>query len=79
MNYDYTASKDYCKIIGLQWLGDDFSGLIMMDVEAKSLNLTQEQVDAAMRHHLWQVKWLFTPKTYSWKQRIALAIHFLFG
>ena len=77
MNYDYTASEAYCKSIGLFWLGDDF--VRDADTEAHALGFTQEQVEAAMRHHLWQVKWLFTPSTYNWKQRILLALHFLFG
>lgn len=77
LNYDYTASKAYCESIGLFWLGDDF--IRAADAEAFALNFTQEQVDAAMRHHLWQVRFLFNPKTYKWKMRIALALHFLFG
>lgn len=77
MNYDYTASKVYCESIGLVWLGDAF--LIDADTEAYLLDFTQVQVDAAMRHHLWQTKFLFDPKTYNWKQRIGLALHFLFG
>ncbi len=77
MNYDYTASESFCESIGLFWVGDDF--VRDADDEAKKLNFTQEQVDAAMRHHLWQVKWLFTPKNFSWRYRIAVALFFLFG
>jgi hypothetical protein len=79
LNYDYVASKKYCDIIGLQWLGDDFPALIAMDSEAKCLGFTQEQVDAGMRHHLWQVKNLFNPSNYTLKGRIMIAFHFLFG
>ncbi len=77
LNYDYTASKAFCESIGLFWLGDDF--VRAADLEAAQLAFTQEQVDAAMRHHLWQVRCLFNPKSYNWKHRIALALHFLFG
>lgn len=78
-HYDYRASEDYCKQIGLHWLGNDFAGLVAMDEDAKRFGLTQEQVDAGMRHHLWQVHWLFCPKNYSWYQRIILALYFLTG
>jgi hypothetical protein len=75
--YDYTASKKYCESLGLMWLGDAF--IANADREAKQLNFTQEQVDAAFRHSLWHVKWLFTPQHYRWTQRIGLAFWFLFG
>lgn len=77
LNYDYSASKQYCKNIGLVWLGDDF--VREADTEAFQLNFTQEQVNAAMKHHLWQVKWLFDPTHYSYFQRILLAFYFLTG
>lgn len=77
MNYDYTSSKKYCESLGLYWLGDDF--VRDADNEAHQLGFTQEQVEAAMRHHLWQVAYLFTPKNYKWYQRLLLSFHFLFG
>lgn len=77
MNYDYTNSKIFCESIGLSWLGDDF--VREADAEAHSLGFTQMQVEAAMRHHLWQVKWLFTPKNFKWRYRIAISLFFLFG
>lgn len=77
LHYNYVASKEFCKSIGLFWLGDDF--LISPDAEAHELVFTQEQVDAAMRHHLWQVKWLFTPQNFGYWDRIKIAFWFLFG
>lgn len=77
LNYDYTASKQFCEQIGLVWLGDDF--VRNADSDAYLLCFTQQQVEAAMEHHLVQVKWLFTPQNYNWKQRIAIALFFLFG
>lgn len=77
LNYDYTASKAYCEQIGLYWMGEQF--LLAPDADAKALNFTQEQVDAAMRHHLWQIKYLFTPKNYGLAGRIKLALFFLTG
>ena len=77
LHYDYTEPKEYCKQIGLVWLGDDW--VHAADSDAKSLNFTQAQVNCAMRHHLWQVKTLFNPKIYKLRQRLWLAAHFLFG
>lgn len=77
LNYDYSASKAYCAQLGLVWLGDDW--VAAADREAGELYFNQSQVDAAMRHHLWQIKVLFTPSTYKWTQRVCLAFHFLFG
>lgn len=59
------------------WLGDEF--VKNADAEAKALNFTQEQVDAAMRNHIWQVKWLFTAESHSWRSRVILALYFLTG
>ena len=75
--FDYTASKKYCKSIGLEWLGDDW--VRAADEEAHLLKFSQKQVDAAMRHHLSQIKYLFTPKAYKYSQRIMLAFWFLTG
>lgn len=77
LNYDYTASKAYCEHVGMQWLGDEW--VKAADHDAFNLQFSQEQVDCAMRHHIWQVKILFSPKTYGLKQRVLLAIHFLMG
>lgn len=77
LHYNYTSSKAYCEQIGLIWLGDDF--VRNADEDAFNHGFTQEQVDIAMRHHLWQVKWLFTPKNYGFIQRIGIALYFLFG
>lgn len=75
--FNYTASKQFCYEIGLVWLGDDF--VANADQDAWLAGFNQHQVDIAMRHHLWQVKYLFTPSTYSWYQRIFMALYFLTG
>lgn len=77
MFYNYESSKTFCESIGLVWLGDDF--LREADAEAKQLKFTQKQVDSAMRHYLWRVKFLFTPKNYSFLGRILIALYFLTG
>lgn len=75
--YDYTSSKTYCGSIGLVWLGDGF--VRAADADAQRYGFNQEQLEVAMRHHLWQVKWLFTPSNYRWWQRLVLAFYFLTG
>lgn len=77
LNYDYTVSKIFCQQTGLTWLGDDF--VRAADMDAKLYNFTQDQVDIAMKNHLWQVKFLFDPKSYGFLGRIKLALHFLFN
>lgn len=77
LHYDYGASKQFAESLSLIWLGDDF--VRAADAEAYLLGFTQEQVNAAMRHHLFQVAWLFNPSTYKWRERIAIALWFLFG
>lgn len=77
LNYSYDRAKAYGELLGLKWMGDDF--VRAADEEAKTLNFTQEQVDAAMKHHLWQVRYLFNPANLTLKQRIAAAAFFLFG
>lgn len=75
--YNYTKSKIFCQQIGLVWLGDEF--IAPIDMDAWIYGFSQQQLDIAMRHHLWQVKYLFTPKVYSWPQRFLLVFYFLTG
>lgn len=77
LHFDYAASKRYCKQIGLTWLGDDW--VRDSDDAAWVEGFTQQQVDVAMRHHLWQVRTLFTPQVYRWYQRLFLAFYFITG
>lgn len=79
LNYDYTNSKTYCEQIGLYWLGDDFQPLVNADAAAKAADFTQAQVDVAMMHHLYQIKLLFTPKSYKYLGRLKIAFLFLTG
>lgn len=77
LNYDYSGAADYCKEIGLVWMGEDW--VRDFDAHAVAHHFTQAQVDLCLHHHLLQVKHLFTPQIYNWKQRIALAVYFLLG
>lgn len=77
LHYNYEASIAFCEQIGLLWLGEEF--LKDADKEAFELKFTQKQLDAAMRHHLWQTKYLFDPATYKFSGRLLLAFYFLTG
>jgi hypothetical protein len=77
LHYNYEPSERYCRSLGLMWLGDAF--IANADREAHELGFRQDQVDAALRHALWHIKWLFTPQNYTWIQRVTIALYFLFG
>lgn len=77
MQYDLTFTKNYCSQLGLQYLGDDW--VAPAATEAYQLGFTQTQFDAAMKHHLFQVKTLFTAKTYKYSDRMKIAFYFLTG
>ncbi len=77
--YDTTKTQHYCKVLGLQYKGDnDPSMTNAMLVAARNL-FTQVQFDEAMWLHLFEVKQLFNPKRYNWKGRVILALHFIFN
>lgn len=77
LHFDYTAAKQYCKDLGLVWLGDDW--VRNADQDAWVEGFSQQQLDIALQHHLWQVKWIFTPCNYTWYQRLFLAFYFITG
>jgi len=41
-------------------------------------NYDSAQVDGAMSAHIWAVEFIFNPRSYTFKQRLMLAFHFLF-
>lgn len=75
--YDYISTRQFCQEIGLIWLGDKF--VEGSDKDAWLHAFSQEQVDIAMRHHLWQVESLFSPGRYCWKNRLLMAFYFITG
>lgn len=76
LHFDYTASKSYCEQIGLVWA----DGIVdAADEDCFLAGMTQPQVDISIRHHLWNVKHLFTPSGYKFCDRVKLAFWFLFG
>lgn len=74
LHYDYTKAKAFCAECGLIWAED---WVPTADVEFQKAGLTQDQVDAMMRNYIWRMKYVFSPSTYSWKQRLGLALHFI--
>lgn len=76
MNYNYTDGKKIAKDLGLTWMD---SWIENFDQHAYAHGFSQAQVDICIHHHLVQVNHLFSVKTYTLKQRIGLACHFLFG
>lgn len=77
LHYDYTKSKLYLQQLGLVWFGDDY--IAQFDAQAVGLGFTQEQVDAAMLAAIQHVKFLFTPKNFTYWARVKIALLFLIG
>lgn len=76
-HYDYTAARDYCeRTCGLVWMPEL---LVAPDAEAFKMGLTQAQVDVLLRLHLWNVRYLFDTKSYTFAQRCLMALYFLVG
>lgn len=74
--FDYSNARAYCEQLGLAF---DDQALPMADKCFAAFGLLQEQVDGVMRLHAWVTGWRFNPATYTFRQRLWLAWHFLFG
>lgn len=75
--YDYAFSRSYVtETLGMVFLEDWVPAADAMFAE---LELTQHQVDRLMMEYAWRVKFMFTPQSYNFRQRIGLALHFLLG
>lgn len=72
--YSLQAVVAECETLGMPV---DYEGAVLASVEAKRHGLTQAQFDAALVMHARRVKFLFSPRSYDWKTRLALAWHFL--
>ncbi len=77
LHYDYTKSKAYAEQLGLIWFGDDY--IAVFDTQAQFLGFTQDQMDGAVKSALSHVKFLFTPKNFTYWTRIKIAFFFLTG
>lgn len=74
--YHYDRAKGRCADLKLVWSRDIES---QADQVFARLGLTQAQVDELSVLQCHVIKWLFSPRAYDWRGRIALALHFLFG
>lgn len=77
LHFSYAESKDFCEKLGLKWLGDEW--VRNADDEAWLEGFSQKQVDVAMKHHLIQIKCLFSPNLYRWRDRALMAFYFISG
>jgi hypothetical protein len=77
MNYDWRNPKRYCGLLGLKWLGDEY--VEQFDNVAEDVGLSQRQLEKVVWHALSHVRYLFSPQNYRYRQRIAMAMWFLFG
>lgn len=75
MTYNFTSAEAYAKSHGIFLLPDKVAEF---DQIATAHGFTQAQVDVAMQMHIRHIAWIMNPKTYSYKQRLMLAFHFLF-
>ena len=74
--YDDREIRETCRELGMPV---DEEGLKQARRTAVIVGLTQEQFDAALNMHAYRMKFLFSPKSYDWRTRLALAWHFLFN
>ncbi len=76
MPYDLTPARERCAACGLKW---DEAGETEACKLFAGIGLDNDQANALMAFHAHRVAWLFNPPTYGWRQRIMIALHFLFG
>lgn len=76
LQYNYSQARAHCAQAGMTFIE---ALLPQTDAEFTRAHMTQTQVDIAMDLHIWALRYIFTPKNYSFWQRIGLALHFLFS
>lgn len=76
LKYDYSDVANFCQYHGMSF---DLSQVEEADRYFDQAEFSQRQVNIAMRLHAWRVKHLFNPAIYGFKDRVKLALHFLFG
>ncbi len=74
LNYNHGPGKRYCDSINMLW---DAEFAARADALVYDEGLTQDQWDLLIREHAWRIKWLFSPRNYSWRDRLAIALFFL--
>jgi len=74
MKYNYDGVRRQVEERGLRW---DVEAIA--DTAFHDAGLDQAQVDRMVLLHAHFMKHYFTPQTWGWRGRIALALHFLLG
>lgn len=76
MKYKEGKIRDFCAEHNM--LVDE-DGLTLLQTKATKHKITQAAFDDIGIEYANRVMWLFSPKAYSWKARILLAMHFIFN
>ncbi len=75
MNYDHDNGKHYVVgKLGMQW---DKTFAERMDKVLFEAGISQHHFDVLVREHCWRVKYLLSPASYAWWQRVLFALYFL--
>lgn len=74
-SYDHTAGKAYVEMLGGMKWDEEFAN--RADGIAHAHGLSQDAWDELVREYAWKMKWIFTPKNYTWTGRFMLAMYFL--
>ena len=74
-HYNYDSARKLCEERGMTF---DERLVPTVDAHFHRYKFTQNQVDGAMSAHIWAVEFIFNPRSYTFKQRLMLAFHFLF-
>lgn len=72
--YPLPRARAYCAWLGMPF---DEDGALNAMVMAMQHQLSADLLDEAVLMHAERVKFLFSPNSYDWKTRLALAWHFL--
>lgn len=76
MFYNHQKAKSFCEYQGLRY---DEQQAAIADAMLYKAGLSQDSFDAAMSLHISEVKRLFTPSTYTFKQRLFIGAYFIFN
>lgn len=75
LNYDHEPSIVYVtQTLGMGW-DADFAARV--DQVAHHLEITQEQFEVMVREYAWRIKTMFHPRSYTYWQRILMALYFI--
>ncbi len=72
--YNFAKAKAYCEHRGLTW---NFDIAKMANEIFHNLSLSQDQAEKLMLLYVDNIAWMWDRKTYGWKARLGLVLHFL--